>query len=171
MGRSLMSHPFKEMDKGHHARLTFNHLAFMRGGFPISNGNHWKNGKYPAWAKWTGDPTHDNYAHRAPGQTHRYHSNCDPLRQQQRQQYVGPEPLPKQTVPCRTEHHAALRSRCSTDRNPDNDQAIWDFGNHIADSYRWFSASHPSPQEGRGINEPKSIIGCLRADFREFENE
>jgi hypothetical protein len=38
-GRGLMSHPFKEMDKGHHAGLTFNHLAFMRGGFPISNGN------------------------------------------------------------------------------------------------------------------------------------
>ena len=69
-GRGLMSHPFKEMDKGHHARLTFNHLDFMRGGFPISNGNYWKCGKHPAWAKWTGDPTRDNYAHRAPGQTH-----------------------------------------------------------------------------------------------------
>lgn len=69
-GRGQMSHPFKEMDRGYHAAITFRHLATMRGGFPISNGFQWRAGEHPAWAQSTGDPFLDNYAHRIPGKPH-----------------------------------------------------------------------------------------------------
>ncbi|GEM_PF-1459589 len=69
-GRGRMSHAFKEMDQGHHAKITFRHLATMRGGFPISNGHNWRNGSHPAWAQSTNDPMRDNYAHRPPGERH-----------------------------------------------------------------------------------------------------
>ena len=47
----------------------------MRGGFPISNGFFWSEKQdVPNWAKWTGDPTADNYAHVEPGKQGRYSS-------------------------------------------------------------------------------------------------
>ena len=69
-GRGQMSHEFKEMDRGHHAQITFRHLATMRGGFPISNGYQWRKGRHPDWAETTRDPMRDNYAHRPPGERH-----------------------------------------------------------------------------------------------------
>jgi CubicO group peptidase (beta-lactamase class C family) len=65
----------KQMDRGHHQSLTFFHLHAMRGGFPISNGMFWKKKQsIPSWAKWTGDPTADNYSHVEPGTQGRYSS-------------------------------------------------------------------------------------------------
>lgn len=65
----------KRMDRGVHQSLTLFHLHAMRGGFPISNGWSWSKRKdVPSWAKWTGDPTADNYAHVEPGKENRYSS-------------------------------------------------------------------------------------------------
>ena len=65
----------KVMTNGHNAKVKFLHLQNMRAGFPVSNGFFWKNKRsIPAWAKHTGDPNHDNYAHVAPGNQSRYSS-------------------------------------------------------------------------------------------------
>jgi len=73
-GEGELDDPSKYMNAGYHADITFKDLDQMRGGFPISNGWQWSdcNG-VPSWASCTGDPTHDNYAHRPPGQN-RYSS-------------------------------------------------------------------------------------------------
>ncbi|MHC4401739.1 MAG: serine hydrolase [Planctomycetota bacterium] len=66
----------KRTDRGRHRSLTFLHLHAMKGGFPISNGWFWSNKRdVPNWAKWTGDPTADNYAHVEPGKERRYSSS------------------------------------------------------------------------------------------------
>ncbi len=72
----------KVLNRGHHQYLTFRHLSEMRGGFPVTNAYFWKNkantGEFnpgiPAWAKWTGDPDYDNYAHVEPGKHRQYSS-------------------------------------------------------------------------------------------------
>ena len=66
----------KVMTAGHNATVSFNHLQTMRGGFPVSNGYLWRTKDargivgpkvIPPWAKYSGDPDHDNYAHVEPG--------------------------------------------------------------------------------------------------------
>jgi CubicO group peptidase (beta-lactamase class C family) len=73
----------KRLTHGHHRSLTFRHLAEMRGGFPVTNGYFWARrtdgrGQFypgiPAWARWTGDPDFDNYAHVSPGTEQHYSS-------------------------------------------------------------------------------------------------
>jgi CubicO group peptidase (beta-lactamase class C family) len=65
----------------HHRSLTFNHLKDHTGAFPITNGHSWKlTGKNygaarPKWAKYTGDPDHDNYAHAKPGSVGKQYSS------------------------------------------------------------------------------------------------
>lgn len=70
-GAGQLDRTAKQMDQGFHTTLTFNHLALMKGGFPVSNGYTWNNNSsIPDWANWSGDATYDNYAHRAPGTTY-----------------------------------------------------------------------------------------------------
>lgn len=71
-GEGQINAKHKYLNEGFHVFLTFNHLKSHHGAFPISNGWSWKAGKNygtpaPDWAKWTGDPDHDNYAHAKPG--------------------------------------------------------------------------------------------------------
>jgi CubicO group peptidase (beta-lactamase class C family) len=71
-GEGQLNAKHKYLDEGFHVFLTFHHLKSHRGAFPITNGWSWKAGKNyempaPEWAKWTGDPDHDNYAHARPG--------------------------------------------------------------------------------------------------------
>lgn len=54
----------------------------MKGGFPVTNGFYWKRKTeerefypgIPDWAKWTGYPEHENYAHIKPGEPEHYSS-------------------------------------------------------------------------------------------------
>ena len=73
----------KVMTAGQNAKVSFNHLQTMRAGFPVSNGYLWRTKDasgivgpkiIPPWAKYSGDPDHDNYAHVAPGSKSRYSS-------------------------------------------------------------------------------------------------
>lgn len=82
-GEGLLSHPHKVLNQGHHKSLTWRHLIGPKdkyehwGGFPVTNGFQWRNkqeGKVPDWAKWTGDPGFDNYAHAQPGTVRIYSS-------------------------------------------------------------------------------------------------
>ena len=74
-GEGQLDAKTKRMNQGQHRSLTFFHLHAMKGGFPISNGWFWsKKRDVPSWAKWTGDPTADNYAHVQPGRQGRYSS-------------------------------------------------------------------------------------------------
>ena len=74
-GEEQLDAEHKRMDRGRHTSLTFYDLHAMRGGFPISNGFSWsKKQDVPSWAKWTGDPTADNYAHVEPRKQGRYSS-------------------------------------------------------------------------------------------------
>ena len=74
-GAGQLDAPHKYLDAGHHASLTFAHLHDMRGSFAVSNGSDWARGKdVPKWARWTGDPAADNYAHAEPGNHQRYSS-------------------------------------------------------------------------------------------------
>ena len=87
-GEKQLSHPHKYLDCGHHRTLTWRHLLERTGGFVVGNGYHWRKrsggaewdigkdyyGGIPEWAKWTGDPFYDNYAHVRPGETRHYSS-------------------------------------------------------------------------------------------------
>jgi len=74
-GAGELSDVHKYLTNGHHRSLTFRHLAEMTGGFPVTNGQFWRTKKdVPAWAKYTGDPDFDNYAHVAPGSERVYSS-------------------------------------------------------------------------------------------------
>jgi CubicO group peptidase (beta-lactamase class C family) len=86
-GRGVLSHRHKELDQGHHRTLTWRHLigdqhgSVHYGGFPMELGLHWRNGEtwlgsatgvattpgVVEWARWTGDPFYDLYAHAEPG--------------------------------------------------------------------------------------------------------
>ncbi len=75
--------PHKVMTQGHNAEVRFIHLQEMKAGFPVTNGWFWKtqdptgmigSTEIPSWAKYTGDPHYDNYAHITPGTTYRYSS-------------------------------------------------------------------------------------------------
>lgn len=73
-GAGLLA-PHKVMTRQHNAKVTFLHLQNMRGGFPVSNGFFWESRKgIPSWAKYSGDPDRDNYAHVEPGSRSRYSS-------------------------------------------------------------------------------------------------
>ena len=72
-GADELNSPHKYLDKGHHNWLSFGHLADHTGGFPITNGWSWQQGKNysveaPKWAKCTNDPDYDNYSHARPGE-------------------------------------------------------------------------------------------------------
>ena len=82
-GADELSPPHKYMDRGFNAKVTFSHLMRMRGGFPVTNGYFWRtkdgSGRFspravPKWAKYTGDPDFDNYAHVEPGKHNVYSS-------------------------------------------------------------------------------------------------
>jgi len=75
--------PHKVMTMGHNAAVRFLDLQNMTAGFPVSNGWFWHTRDatgmigpktIPLWAKFTGDPDYDNYAHVSPGTTSRYSS-------------------------------------------------------------------------------------------------
>jgi len=83
-GAGQLSHPHKHLDQGFHKNLTWRHILGPRdkyehhGGFPVTNGFYWRQGssghsadtsgrQIPKWAKWTGDPSYDNYSHAEPG--------------------------------------------------------------------------------------------------------
>ena len=88
-GEGQLSHRHKHLDEGFHRNLTWNHLLGPRdegkhyGGFAIELGNDWQRGAnaesvlswvLPEWAKWTGDPSYDLYAHVEPGTVGHYSS-------------------------------------------------------------------------------------------------
>lgn len=88
-GEGQLSHPHKYLTEGHHKKLTWNHLIEPPhdprhyGGFAIELGNEWQRGRVddstarwtlPEWAKWTGDPFYDLYAHVEPGTVGHYSS-------------------------------------------------------------------------------------------------
>jgi CubicO group peptidase (beta-lactamase class C family) len=81
-GEGQLNDPKKYLDAGHHAELTFGHLADMTGGFPVTNAYHWKNKikdgvmnpGIAEWARWTGDGDADNYSHIKPGEKEQYSS-------------------------------------------------------------------------------------------------
>lgn len=91
-GEGQLSHPHKYLDQGHHKKLTWRLLGgkvegVHWGGFPVTNGYYWRKGStghsqdtsnkpIPAWAKWTGDPFYDNYAHAEPGSVGIYSSGA-----------------------------------------------------------------------------------------------
>jgi hypothetical protein len=79
------------LNEGHHKKLQWQHLVGRkdayehRGGFVVTNGYYWRQAssgqskdssanKIPEWAKWTGDPFYDNYAHAEPGTVGAYSS-------------------------------------------------------------------------------------------------
>ena len=72
-GKNQLSHPHKYLDQGHHTKLTWRELVNHRGGFVVESGYNWRirsgwvHDRIPEWAKWTGDPTYDNYSHTTPG--------------------------------------------------------------------------------------------------------
>ena len=72
-GVGELNSPHKYLNQGHHTYLSFGHLAGHTGGFPITNGWSWQQGKNysveaPKWSKCTNDPDYDNYAHARPGE-------------------------------------------------------------------------------------------------------
>ena len=89
-GEGQLSHRHKYMTEGHHRKLTWAHMLGPReggthfGGFAIELGSDWRNGPghesplgrvfVPEWAKWTGDPSYDLYAHVEPGTVGYYSS-------------------------------------------------------------------------------------------------
>ena len=101
-GEGQLSHPHKYLDQGHHKTLIWRHLlgdkygSKQYGGFPLEIGYFWKMGPsdesktgyvnlygeegfsrnwmVPEWAKWSGDPFYDNYAHIEPGTIAHYSS-------------------------------------------------------------------------------------------------
>ncbi|MCI0558526.1 MAG: serine hydrolase [Nitrososphaera sp.] len=71
-GEGQLNGEHKYLSNGNQRFLTFKHLATHKGGFPITNGHSWQNCQNyedtaPSWAKCTGDPDYDNYAHVTPG--------------------------------------------------------------------------------------------------------
>ena len=88
-GEGQLSYPHQYLNRGYHRTLTWRNLLDHQGGFVLESGVHWrtktgffhestlyfKNHAYtPAWAKWTGDPIYDNYAHTQPGTVRSYSS-------------------------------------------------------------------------------------------------
>gem|GEM_PF-756651 len=74
-GEGQLSHEHKYLTVGHNQKLTWDHLAQHKGGFPVTNGYNWKNKTdVPSWANWTGDPNYDNYSHIEPGTQYNYAS-------------------------------------------------------------------------------------------------
>jgi CubicO group peptidase (beta-lactamase class C family) len=90
-GKGQLSHTHKHLDRGHHKTLTWRHIIGDRrglehyGGFAVELGIRWRKRQtglqdkdvvpgVPAWAKWTGDPFFDLYAHAEPGSVGTYSS-------------------------------------------------------------------------------------------------
>ena len=89
-GEGMLSHPHKYLDRGHHAKLTWNLLGRRTDGlhwrgFPVTNGYFWRQRSssqgtgtvadpVPGWADWTGDPFYDNFPHAEPGSVGIYSS-------------------------------------------------------------------------------------------------
>ncbi len=87
-GDGQLSHPHKQLDQGHHTKLTWRHLVGIKweaghyGGFPIELGIDWRERLIrgdgipgvPEWANWTGDPFYDIYSHIEPGTLRHYSS-------------------------------------------------------------------------------------------------
>ena len=79
-GIDQLNKPHKYLDQGNHRFLSFNHLKTHTGGFPITNGWTWQScmnysNPAPDWAKCTGDPDYDNYAHAKPGTVGSHYSS------------------------------------------------------------------------------------------------
>lgn len=88
-GAGQLSHPHKVMDNERHRDITWRHLANHEAGFAIESAYHWRQGPpgdcgqspyAEDWigAGWTGDPMHDMYALRPPGQ--RFYSSAGYVR-------------------------------------------------------------------------------------------
>jgi CubicO group peptidase (beta-lactamase class C family) len=78
-GEGQLSHPHKYLNQGYHKTLTWDYLINHQGGFILESGYHWRtktvfHASIPEWAKWTGDPLYDNYAHTEPATVTYYSS-------------------------------------------------------------------------------------------------
>lgn len=81
-GSGELSHVHKHLDNELHRDITWRDLIDHTAGFAVENGNHWRQGLIPdvpwIWAKWTGNPVHDMYALRLPGE--RFYSSAGYVR-------------------------------------------------------------------------------------------
>ena len=76
-GEGQLNGTHKYLTNGFNKFITFYHLKWMTSGIPISNGYWWRINSekdVPKWARWTGDPDYDNYAHIMPGTQTKYSS-------------------------------------------------------------------------------------------------
>jgi CubicO group peptidase (beta-lactamase class C family) len=81
-GVGEFSHAHKYLDNEQHRDITWRHLAEHTAGFAVESGYNWRTGEIPdlPWIqqKWTGNPTYDMYALRAPGE--QYYSSAGYVR-------------------------------------------------------------------------------------------
>ena len=151
-GKGQLSHPHKYLDRGHHKTLTWRHLLEHRGGFPITGGHNWNKQsdprypfyQVPTWAKWTGDPIFDNYAHCKPGER-RHYSSGGYWRLSQALTAVWDKDL-KEVLDERIFRHIGI--------SPDS----WDWtaGKVVHDRQNWYPAM---PGYGRFIDPPYEVNG------------
>lgn len=76
-GEGQLNGIHKYLTNGFNKFITFYDLKWMTSGIPISNGYWWRissDKDVPEWARWTGDPDYDNYAHIMPGTQTKYSS-------------------------------------------------------------------------------------------------
>jgi CubicO group peptidase (beta-lactamase class C family) len=145
-GEGQLDADHKRMDRDVHQSLTFFHLHAMRGGFPISNGWYWsKKQDVPDWARWTGDPTADNYAHVEPGRENRY-SSGGRWRLSQALTAVWKREL-KDVLDEKLFGHMGIR--------PDDWQ--WATGRELHDNRDWYPGM---PGYGLFCDPPYAINGC-----------
>jgi len=145
-GKGLLDAQRKWLDQGHHRSLTFYHLHAMNGGFPISNGMYWsKKQNIPKWAKWTGNPTADNYAHVKPGTKRRY-SSGGRWRLSQALTAIWKKEL-KDVLDEKLFRHMGIKRKAWQ----------WVAGKELYDKRDWYPRL---PGYGRFCDRPHQINGC-----------
>ena len=153
-GEEQLSHPHKYLNRGYHKTLTWRHLLNHQGGFPITGGHNWSrksDPRYPfynipKWAKWTGDPIFDNYAHCPPG-TRRHYSSGGYWRLSQALTAVWKKDL-KKVLDEKIFRHIGIPAK-----NWD-----WTPGKIVRDTNDWYSAM---PGYGKFIDPPYEIDGHI----------
>lgn len=149
-GEYELDAPHKYMNQGMHVFLTFDHLRNHQGGFPVTNGWSWKAGKNygtpaPAWARWTGDPAYDNYAHAKPGTVGRLYSSGGYWRLAQALTAVWRKDL-KQVLDEKIMSHIGIPA----------DRWQWMAGKAVHDDERFYPAM---PGYGQFVDAPYEIHG------------
>ncbi len=150
IGEGQLNAPHKSLNKDHHNFLTFRHLQTHTGAFPITNGWSWKLGKNydtpaPKWAKWTGDPDKDNYAHARPGTVGSTYSSAGYWRLAQALTAVWKKDL-KQVLDEKIMSHIGIPA----------DRWDWTPGQAVHDKKDWYPKM---PGYGDFLDPPSKIDG------------